>query len=344
VRVTNQMMGNALKQHIQNNLSKLSRTQEQISTGKTILRPSDNPTDISRLMAVKAQREINKQYTQNIDDGLTYLYTTDTALGTLGDIMAQANELAVQGANGHLEKSDMQALGEQVDKLIDQVVDIANTTAGGKYIFAGRRNAHPPFERKEGTDIITYHGDDLPIKREIANGANYAVHAPGVAVTTGDTAHNDVPGDSGDIPGIFGFINKVVDDPTGATVSDGTPDENNLPESTEKMGLFDTLFKLRNLLNDGEASEVSDFIGEIQNQLDHVLENRVGIGARTRHFEAVKEQMLGQEIRLSQVMQDIQSADIARLSIDLAQQQLTYQTTLSAGANMLQTSLLNFLR
>jgi len=316
VRVTNQMMGNALKQHIQNNLSKLSRTQEQLSTGKTILRPSDNPTDISQLMAVKAQRGINKQYTQNIDDGLTYLYSTDTSLGTAGEMLAQANELAVQGANGTLSEKDMQAIGEQIDKMIDEMVDVANTTAGGKYIFAGRTNQRPHFYRDAADpDKIMYRGDLKRISREVANLSEHTVDAPGV-----------LDGENG----VFGAINAT--------------DLSDDGEAEVTGGVFKTLIDLRNALNSGDQDQVNNMVEEIQTTTDHILMNRVAVGARTRHFEAVKDQMLDQETRLSQVMQNLQSADIARLSIDLGQQQLTYQTTLSAGANMLQTSLLNFLK
>jgi len=316
VRVTNQMMGNALKQHIQNNLSQLSRTQEQLSTGKTILRPSDNPTDISRLMAVKAQKEINKQYTQNIDDGLTYLYSTDTALGTAGEMLAQANELAVQGANGTLSDTDMEAIGEQIDKMIDEMVDVANTTAGGKYIFAGRTNSRPPFYRDDSNpDQIMYRGDLKRISREVANLSEHTVDAPGV-----------LEGENG----VFGAINATDLSADGKAEVTG--------------GVFKTLIDLRDALNSGDQDQVNNMVEEIQTTTDHILMNRVAVGARTRHFEAVKDQMLDQEVRLSQVMQNLQSADIARLSIDLTQQQLTYQTTLSAGANMLQTSLLNFLK
>jgi flagellar hook-associated protein 3 FlgL len=316
MRVTNQMMGNSLKQNIQNNLSKLSRTQEQLSTGNTILRPSDAPTDISRLMAVKAQREINKQYTQNIDDGLTYLYSTDTALGTAGEMLAQANELAVQGANGTLSKEDMQAIGEQIDKMIDEMVDVANTTAGGKYIFAGRTNSQPPFYRDPSDpDKIMYRGDLKRISREIANLSEHTVDAPGVL---------------GGEKGVFGEIDAAqLEADSEAEVTDG---------------VFKTLIDLRDALNSGDHEAVNNMVDDIQSTTDHILVQRVAVGARTRHFEAVKDQMTDQEIRLSQVMQDIQSADIARLSIDFGQQQLTYQATLSAGANIMQTSLLNFLK
>ncbi|MCF8009849.1 MAG: flagellar hook-associated protein FlgL [Clostridiales bacterium] len=332
MRVTNQMMSNNVKNYIQENLSRLSRTQQQLSTGSTILKPSDSPTDISKLLSVKQQKEINNQYKQNINDGLSYLNTADAALGTAGDIMAQCNELAVQGANGTMTQEDMQALGDQVDKLIDEVIDVANSTAGGKYIFAGRDNDSPPF-RRPSSDVIEFHGDMQRIKREIASMSEHMVDAPSVL------------DDSSAQPGVFGKVDQAV------LMNSGSAEVGNassLPEAgsfdADEKGLFNTMFKLRDLLNQGESGKLSDFIDKIQAQRDNVLEYRTKIGARTRHFESVKEQMTGKEIRLTQVMENIESADISKLSIELSEQQMTYQASMAAGSRMLQTSLLNFLK
>ncbi|NMB42448.1 MAG: flagellar hook-associated protein FlgL [Firmicutes bacterium] len=318
MRVTNIMIGNSLIRHINSNLNNLSRTHEQLSTGKTILRPSDNPTDISQLLAIKAQKEINKQYTKNINDGLAYLYTADAALGTLGDIVSQANAMGVQGANGTLAQEDMQALAMQIDKMIDQVVDIANVTVGGKYLFAGKTNDKPPFIRFEGQDVIVYQGDLDRIYREIANLSEHTVDAPGV-----------LDNSSGSM-GVFGNVNGAeLEGDKAAKVSGG---------------LFDALFALRDALYSGNHEAVDSMLGEMQSQLDNVLQHRVTVGARTRHFEAIKDQMIDQEIRLEQVEENLHSADIARLTIDLSQQQLVYQTALASGATILQVSLLNFLK
>ena len=162
MRVTNKMVSDALISNIQNNMQKLARTQEQISTGSRILRPSDDPSSVSHLLAVKGNIEYNTQYMRNIDDGLSYLYTADDTLGTITDVITKAKELAVQGANGTLQVEDTTVIAYQIDKMIDHVVDLANTTIGGKYIFAGQENDQPPFTRQN--DEIYYRGGDITFK------------------------------------------------------------------------------------------------------------------------------------------------------------------------------------
>jgi len=313
MRITNKMIGNNIAYNIQTNVQKLARTQQNIATGQRVLRPSDDPTVVSRLLSLQGSLEASVQYVRNINDGLSYLYAADTALGTAIEILHDANELAVQGASGTLTKEDMAYIGARVDKLVDNMVDVANTDLGGKYIFAGKLNHLPPFQRSE--DIITYRGDFQDIFREISFGTGYKVAGPGVGegVPTG---------------------------PFGGAVAAGPL----LDDGAQYYGVFGTLFQLRDALNSGNTEGVSNALERVQQEVDHLLQERVQVGARTRHFESVKDQILDQEIRLKQIELDLGGVHIERASIDLAQQSLTYQAALGSSAQILQTSLLHFLR
>ncbi|MEW5954405.1 MAG: flagellar hook-associated protein FlgL [Bacillota bacterium] len=329
MRVTNKMIGNSLAYNIQVNMQKLARTQQEMSTGRRVLRPSDDPLVISRLLSIQGALESNNQYVRNIDDGLAYLYAADTALGTAGDLLHDAHELAVQGANGTLTKEDMAHIGEQVDKMIDNMVNLANTDLGGKYIFAGKRNNLPPFNRVDNT--ITYSGDFALIEREIAFDTPYQVAGPGVSDFTVTPSPEQ---------GTFGW----ADSATPPINPDNPPFELRRDANNEYYGVFGTLFQLRNALYNGNPGEVNDALGRVQKEVDFLLQERVKVGARTRHFESVKDQILDHEIRLKQIELDLGSVHMEKVSIDFAQQTLTYQAALGAGAQILQTSLLQFLR
>ncbi|MFZ5632107.1 MAG: flagellar hook-associated protein FlgL [Bacillota bacterium] len=181
MRVTNRLIANNLNKNIQQNLSRLARTQEQLATGKSMLRPSDKPGNMSPLLEIKASLSYFEQYERNLDDGLSYLSLSDGTMQTMGDILNQAAEMALQGANATYTPDDMAALGEQVDKMIDHVVDLANSSVGGKYIYAGTKNSTPPFKRVG--DTITYTGNLNGIYREVLSGEDYRIDAPGI--TTG---------------------------------------------------------------------------------------------------------------------------------------------------------------
>lgn len=324
MRVTNRMIGETLKYAIQVNMEKLSRTQQGLATGKRVHHPSDDPSAISRLMNLKGSLEGNEQYVRNIDDGLSYLEAADTAFGTISELFQKAHEYAVQGANGTLTEDDMRHIAEQIDKLIDNLVDLANTAIGGKYIFAGKDNAEPPFERVG--DKIIYKGDFEDIEREILFGTSYRVAGAGVS-------NSAVSGSSG---APFGWVTEI----NGEYIAwDGSWDESSAPHES----VFSAFFILRNALNSGDQKKVSQAIATLQDKYDYILQERVKVGARTRHFEAVKQQMLDHELLIKQSIVNIDGVDIEKTSIDLAQQQLNYQGALSAGANILQISLLHFI-
>jgi len=309
MRITNGMIARHTKNYIQDGMQRLARTQEMMSTGKQIIRLSDDPTSLSQVLDVRSNIEMNKQYMRNIQDGLSYLYGTDTALGTAGDLLKKALEYAIQGANGTLAPADMAAIGEQIDKMIDEMKDIANTTVGGKYIFAGTDNQRPPFARSG--DIITYNGNLNQVYREILDQASYAIDVPAVSTDVNN-------------PGLFGIYDASTSEVSG--------------------GVFETLFELRDNLKNGNAAGLQQSIEDLNNQIDHLLRYRVQVGARTNHFESVRDQLQDQEVRLNQVISILEDVDVARTSVDLAQQHLAYQSSLAAGAQILNVTLLDFLK
>lgn len=317
MRITHMQIARRTQNYIQEAMEKLARTQEQMSTGKKVIRLSDDPPTLSQLLNVRAAVERNQQYVRNITDGLSYLYGADTALGAAGELIQKAIEYAIQGANGTLAKEDMEAIGEQIDKMIDHLVDVANTTVGGKYIFAGTKNDRPPF-RREG-DTIYYEGDFNRVSREILDQANYPIDVPGVTESGSDKA------------GVFGK-------------AQGSNPPYQVAGSNSGEGVFRALFDLRDALIKADVSGVNDSLAALHDQLDHVLRYRVQVGARTSHFEAVRDQLQDQELRLNQVLSSLEDADIARVAVDLSRQQLAYQAALAAGARILEVTLLDYLR
>lgn len=312
MRITNRYMTNNIISSIQNNLSSIARSQEQLATSKRLLRPSDDPNVMGQYLSIKSGLSYMEQYNRNIDDGLIYLDMSDTSMGTIGDVIAKASEYALQAANGTYSDSDREAIAEQIDKMIDQIVDLGNTMVGGKYIYAGTKNSSPPFERVG--DQIIYSGDTNEIRREVLAGTDYRIDSPGIT-TSG-------------APGVFG---SATYDLTTQTYSVGD-------------GVFKVFFDLRDSLNNNDMTGVQSSINDLKQETDSLLGYRVQVGARTNHFETLQSMLSDQEIKLTENLENIEGADMARLSIEYSQQQVTYEAALAAGAKMLQISLLDFLR
>lgn len=311
MRITNKYMTSSMVRNIQLNLSNLARSQEQLSTSKRLLRPSDDPNVMGQFLSIRSNLSYMEQYNQNINDGLSYLNMNDTAMGTLGDLLAKASEYTVQAANDTYSAEDRAAIAEQIDKMIDQVVDLGNSSVGDKFIYAGTKNDAIPFKR-DG-DTIIYSGDTNEVRREVLAGTDYRIDSPGI--TTSGTA------------GVFGTA-------TG-------PDVNG--DYTVGDGIFKVLFDLRDRLNSNDTAGIESSIDELKQETDNLLQYRVQVGARTSHFEVLQNMLGDQEVKLTENLNNIEGADMERLSIEYAQQLLSYEASLAAGAKNLQISLLNFL-
>lgn len=145
MRVTTGMMHRRLMTNMHTNLNKMASTQEQLNTGKSINKPSDNPVGLTFAMRYRSEIAANDEYQKSVDSAKAWVEQTDTALGQTSDIMQRVKELAVMGANGTNGVEGKEAIAAEIDQLAGQLKDIANTQFDGKYIFNGQRTDQPPY-------------------------------------------------------------------------------------------------------------------------------------------------------------------------------------------------------
>lgn len=123
------------------NLERSNRTmekyQEQVSTGKKVSRPSDDPITAVRSMYYRSTLNDIEQFKRNADEGLSWMTTTDEALGEVTSVLQRVRELTIQGLNGTNDESGRNAIAEEIDQLKAHLGEIANSSIGGKYVFAG---------------------------------------------------------------------------------------------------------------------------------------------------------------------------------------------------------------
>lgn len=168
MRVTNNIMTYNFLNSLNKNLEKENTIQEQLADGKIIHRPSDNPIKAVRSLRYNTNLALNTQYTQNAQDAQSWMQTTDGAMSDLSSIMTSIKEKIVQASNGTNDQQAVQAIGADIDGLINQVVNIGNTKIGDRYVFAGQEDKTTPFTRTG--DGITYSGDDNKISMPIQPG------------------------------------------------------------------------------------------------------------------------------------------------------------------------------
>jgi flagellar hook-associated protein 3 FlgL len=145
MRVTMKELTKRMQSVISDRYSDLAKVQEQLSTGKRILRPSDQPVDTANDLKLKTTIAQQTQFHTNIEDGLSFMNVTDTAMQSMNSIMQRLRELAIQGATDTVSAADRIAILQETDQLFRQLVTLTNTNYKGDYIFGGTQSKIIPF-------------------------------------------------------------------------------------------------------------------------------------------------------------------------------------------------------
>jgi flagellar hook-associated protein 3 FlgL len=145
MRVTMKELTKRMQYVISERYYDLAKIQEQLSTGKRILKPSDQPIDTANDLKLKTTIAQDTQFHTNIEDGLSFMNVTDTAMLSMNSIMQRLRELAVQGATDTVSAGDRIAIQKEVDQLFRQLITLTNTNYKGDYIFSGTNSKIAPF-------------------------------------------------------------------------------------------------------------------------------------------------------------------------------------------------------
>ena len=120
VRVTSSMLINNFLRNLNNNLSRLERTQNRLSTGKRISRPSDDPAGLAYSMGLRANLAALERYQKNVDTAKTWLEAIDSALDSATNILHRAKVCHLRGQR-HRGRAVPEALAKEVGQLLEEM-------------------------------------------------------------------------------------------------------------------------------------------------------------------------------------------------------------------------------
>ncbi|MCC5866899.1 MAG: flagellar hook-associated protein FlgL [Gammaproteobacteria bacterium] len=144
---------------IQRNQASLAATQQQLATGKRILKPSDDPGGAIQSLKLGERIAAVDQYSRNADAAVSRLQQQESVLTQMGEALQRVRELTLQAANGTQNNESRAALALEVRQLAEGLLDGANARdASGEYMFAGYRSGSRPFVRDAG-GAVAYLGD-----------------------------------------------------------------------------------------------------------------------------------------------------------------------------------------
>ncbi|MEI5907602.1 flagellar hook-associated protein FlgL [Bacillus spongiae] len=302
MRVTQNMLANNSLTNLSQSYSRLGELQEQLSTGKKITKPSDDPVVAMKGMYYRSNLTSIEQYKRNLSEMYLWLETSEAGMEQANAGLQRIRELTVKGLNGTLSPEDQEAVAEEIEQIKLDLVSTAETKISGRYIY-------------HGTDV-----DQSPIKQ---------TNPPIVA----DNINEANP-----------LYNPLLDD-YKVEVSEGVYLKANVnPTKVFSQKLFDTVQGIEDVLKGNSSQSLDTLLSDLDDVIGTLSAERSELGARYNRLEMVEDRLNQQEINASRVLSDNEDVDMEKVIIDLTIQESIHRAALSAGAQIIQPTLLDFLR
>lgn len=202
MRVTYNSLRNTISDNFQKNLSKLQELQDQLSSGKVINTPSDDPINTAKLSILKTKINQHEQFIKTIDESETWLTLTENAVNQINSNILEVRQVCVEGGNGALSDEGRNSLIIKLEQLKEELISNSNSKCMNKYIFAGLSTLEKPFN--EGGGIVTYNGDAETMYRKITFGADIEININGDELF--NMSGSAIPGD----PNVFEIIDDLI--------------------------------------------------------------------------------------------------------------------------------------
>jgi flagellar hook-associated protein 3 FlgL len=219
-RITSNMVARGVLADIAAANARLIKTQEKLSSGKELNRPSDDPAAVGRALQLRTAMAGAQQHQRNASEAQGWTDVTDSALTSVADALMRVRELTVQGASDAAGPESRKAILEELGGLIDTIKTAGNASYGGRYVFAGTRSDVKPYDMG-ATDAFA--GNTGDIVREIGPGVEVTVNVSGLeAIGTTST-------------GILGALRTVMDHMATGTGDQISGDLNDLDKQLDNL-------------------------------------------------------------------------------------------------------------
>ena len=305
MRISTMQIYNGGTAGIQKLQSDLYSAKNQVSTGRRIVTPKDDPIGAAQALMVTQAGAVNELYLKNQGTADSKLSALDSTLQGINDELVNIYEKSIAAGNGAYSDSDRKAIAAELTERLDSLISLANTQDGnGRYVFAGFQSTTKPFS---GSPVV-YAGDDGQQKLQVT-ASQY--------VTT-NLSGNDV------------FMN-VVD-------ANGVSTGQSMFQSVQDMITF-----LNTPGGSAGSPAYTTALSNISASIDNVLRNQATVGARQSSLESMTNTAEDRVVQYAQQLSDIEDLDYAKAITEISQKKLQLDATQATFAKTAQLSLFSYL-
>jgi flagellar hook-associated protein 3 FlgL len=180
MRITENIVSYNYLDNVNQTREKIVELQAQTASGKRVSKPSDDPRATDAILRLRAALSLNEQYSKNAEDGKGMADATSQALDSLTQVFLTLKDDVTKATNG-ANTVALSTFAEEVDQLLSQTMDIANTKFNGKFLFGGTQTIDAPFTLSADRETVTKNpnGIDGVISYPVSDTLTQQVNIPG---------------------------------------------------------------------------------------------------------------------------------------------------------------------
>lgn len=308
MRITNRMMVENAIHNMSDNLEKMSKLQNKISTGKQIQNASEDPARASVSLSLRSRLSTLESYADTADITKDWMTASDNALDQMQDVAVRAQNLILRGLNDSLSASERATtLATEMQDLLNQAVEVGNTSVNNQFIFAGYQVNNKAFELVDSTTTLTdYKGTTFTPKV-----VNYL-------------------GDQGMMQRSLGPDQSVTLNIRGDQALDG---------------FLQNLVSASNALMQNDTASLQTVLGNLKSSMDVMDQYRTSNGARLRQVESASNFLETMQIETKGLLSKNEDINMAEGIALLANQETTYSAVLEVSQRAISAlSLFDYLK
>ena len=308
MRVTQVGFYNQATQQMGKQQSKVFETQGQLSSGKKILRPSDDPALAAAINNLKSQMDVNQRYLTNLSRMEDTLKMQEASVSSSIEVVSRIKELSIQAANDTYNAADRKTLAIEVKELISSLADLGNMRGtDGAYLFSGFSQDTAPFS-ESSLGVVTYTGT-----------ADYQK----VLVDEGRSMQIGMPGSD-----VFGSV-QYLDQTTGTTSS---------------IDMFATLGEMYQALVTNDADGIRNTLDKVSSVHEHITVQQSNIGSRMKRVETLSNAIEDRDFTYKTLQSSMEDLDYVEAASRLKNQSLALQAGQQTFAQLSGLSLFKYIR
>ena len=179
-RVSTMLQSTVMANSIDQTQLQLLETQNELTTGKAVNEPSDNPSAASTIIQLNQSLARGTTYSNNINTASAQLSQVDSNLGSLNTLLTQAEQIASSDVGTNITQSQRTADASVVQSIYNQALAMANQQFNGQYLFGGATGNTQPFSEVNGS--VQFNGSPDTLTNTYDDGISLAFQVNGAQV------------------------------------------------------------------------------------------------------------------------------------------------------------------